>query len=275
MYTRVLFRTALAAAALLAASAHASTITFSGPENTSGAPCTPGTEGCVIGTLSDYTIFGASLTQPATPTGDWVLTIDTNYPATIPNNSTSIPTATWPADGAQYSISDFLITWQGNDYGIVLSPHVQASVAVDPAYQAGGLYEVPGFRFSQSTDLQNGQTGVLSTGSPRPSEPVWIDPGGTQLGSGSVLVNTTGGNGTTTGAEYQITVDFTAPSDFLSTGDFSIQMSSFVCANGLLIGSGDFGSGSSTQAVPEPRTFLLVLPLLLLAVLARQRAIRQ
>src|SRR5271156_2517587 len=126
MYTRVLFRTALAAAALLAASAHASTITFSGPENTSGDPCTPGNEGCVIGTLSDYTIFGASLTQPATPTGDWVLTIDTNYPATIPNNSTSIPTATWPADGAQYSISDFLITWQGNDYGIVLSPHVQA-----------------------------------------------------------------------------------------------------------------------------------------------------
>ena len=257
MRKRFLLETAVGAVVLLTASAQATTIIFSGPEDTDGNPCTPGAERCVLGT--DYTIFGASLTQPTTTNPDWVLTIQTEYPATIKNGATSIPTAAWTGDGQQYSIPDFLIAWNGNDYGIVLSPHVKAGVAVDTSYQAGNLYEVKG-----TNGFQLSENVIPVNTAPRPLQPVWLDPGGMAVGSGpgSVLVNTSG-NDSAGFPLYQITVDFSAPNGFLSTGNFSIQMSSFVCANGMLIGNGN--TGSTTQSTPEPGTFLLIAPLLLLA----------
>ena len=50
---------------------------------------------------------------------------------------------------------------------------------------------------------------------------------------------------------YTITDTFTAPVGFLSSGVFSFEFSSFICDNGLIIGS--------QTAVPEPRSITFVL----------------
>ena len=250
MKRQLLMKLSMFAMALLAGAAQASTITFIGPEDTTGAFCPVG---CVIGSQIAYTIFDATLTSPTMSDPDWVLTIGTDYQAGILDGATSIPTAIWPTDGLQYSIPDFLITSGGQDYGIVLSPHVKASTAVD-SYTTPGLYQAAGFQTSSS---------ILSSGDFRPNVPVWLDSNGKMIGSvDSELVTKTGDDGVH-GPLYNITVDFTAPSDFLSSGDFSIEMSSFVCANGLLIGSGGMIVGP--QSVPEPSTLLFTAPLLLLA----------
>jgi hypothetical protein len=220
---------ALLTAASFGTSGFAATISFSGPS----LP--------VIGDPLSFKIFGAQLTQPTLGNSDWVLTIETNYGVTLPGSPNVIPDYTY--NQIEYGIGDFLIAWNGNDYGIVLSPH--------DSYTAGSLYSVSGFQTS-------GQ--VMGIDSPRPSYPVLIAAGGTSLGSGSLSAAQTG-NGTSA-ALYTITDDFSAPANFLGTGDFTIDMSSYVCANGFLTGT--------TSFVPEPGSFLLILPFLFALPLIRR-----
>ena len=179
--------------------------------------------------------------------------IQTNYPGIIPTPGSVIPPAKW-VDGQLYSISDLLFTWNNQDYGVVLAPHVIAGTTVDTdsmgnPYVAGDLYATSGFQLSKNV--------IPPTTAPRQNTPVWINPGGVLEGMGTVNVTTTG-NGTTS-AMYTIALQFSAPSNFLSTGTFTLDFSSYICANGLLIGTGSF----MPSGAPEPGTFALAIPAVL------------
>jgi hypothetical protein len=171
-------------------------------------------------------------------------------------NGNVIPPAPYGAFGPLYSISDFLINWNNTDYGIVLAPHVANGAALNDGYSAGNLYQAPN---TTPDEVTAGSLGIAGTAS-RENIPVWLAPGGTLLGTGTVSV-VSGGNGTP--AEYTITDTFFAPANFLATGNFSITDSSYPCANGLLLGVGNF-LGTTGSFVPEPSTFLLSFPALLL-----------
>jgi hypothetical protein len=206
----------------------ANTISFTGPSDT------------IIGDPYYYDIFGVQLTQPTGGNPDWVVTIETNYPETIPGSPDVVPLYSY--NGTLYGMGDLLFTWNGNDYGIVLTPH--------NGYAAGDLYEASGFQTS-------GQVMGIAN-SPRPEVPVLLDAGGSLAGNGSLSGAETG-NGVTTGL-YTLTDDFSAPPGFLSTGEFGIQISSYVCANGYITGTGSFPG----EPVPEPGTFLLLAPALIM-----------
>lgn len=250
----------------------ASTITFMGPTTPSGAPCDPSGPQCVNG--ANYEVYGVQLSQPTTPNGDWTLTIEENYP----NNPTPLVAGNVippeeSISGALYSTADFLINWNGTDYGVVLAPHVEAGASVDN-YQAGNLYQAPNTQFDTVLSGQQppNPPGVLDMGSTHPGQPVWLSPGGTLLGTGTVSV-ALGGNGTP--AQYTVTDVFSAPADFLATGSFTITADSFVCANGLVEGTGSFSAGGGGSSgggsnVPEPGSFLLAFPALLLGYCARR-----
>jgi len=206
----------------------ANTISFTGPSDT------------IIGDPYYYDIFGVQLTQPTGSNSDWVVTIETNYPETIPGSPDVVPPYSY--NGTLYGMGDLLFTWNGNDYGIVLSPH--------NGYAAGDLYEASGFQTS-------GQVMGIAN-SPRPEVPVLLDAGGSLAGNGSLSGAETG-NGVTTGL-YTLTDDFSAPPGFLSTGEFGVQVSSYVCANGYITGTGSFPG----EPVPEPGTFMLLAPALVM-----------
>jgi hypothetical protein len=208
----------------------ANTISFTGPSDT------------IIGDPLEFDIFGVQLTQPTAGNPDWVLMIETNYGVPIPGSTDVVPAYPY-GNGVSYGMGDFLITWDGNDYGIVLTPH--------DGYAAGDLYKVSGFQTSGE---------VMGIGvSPRPFHPVLIDTGGSLQGIG-FLSGAKTGNGTTS-ALYTITDTFSAPANFLSDGNFSIDISSYVCANGYITGT---GQPPPPPSVPEPSTFALMLPALLL-----------
>jgi hypothetical protein len=235
-------------------------INIPGPTTPAGVPCLATDPTCVKGDPALYAIYGVQLTQNTAT--NWTLNIETNYPAKITGNT--IPNAQWGVDLQFYSISDFLIHWNGQDYGVVLSPHIKAGNTVD-SYVGGNLYQAPNTQFDLVLSGTN-NTIPLAPGvipqSPRPDGPVWLAPGGTQLGTGTVTV-AQGGNGTP--AAYTITDQFTAPVNFLSAGDFQITASSWVCFNGVIVGGGTGGTAGGTGGqVPEPGTFLLSLPVLLL-----------
>ena len=237
-----------------------STVNFVGPSQPK-----PGST-IVIGNPLAYEVFGAQLTQPTGSNPNWVLQIETNYGANISGNT--IPPYLYGDGTGPFSIGDFLIVWNGGDYGIVLSPHV-AGVAVD-SYTAGNLYQASGF--VTSGDIMN----TAGSFSPNPGFNIWLSPGGTNRSptTGSVSVAKTGtgidpgvggviqaGDGLPAEAMYTITVMFSAPPGFLGTGNFSIDFSSYVCGNGDLTGGGNFPPPIAT---PEPGTLLLVTPALLL-----------
>ena len=238
------------------------TFNFPGPTTPTGVPCNASDPTCVIGGESQFGIYGAQLTQDTATS--WTLNIETNYPAKIMGNL--IPPAQWGVDLQFYSISDFLIHWNGLDYGIVLAQHIKAGSSVD-GYVAGNLYQAPNTQFDLILSGTNNT--LLAPGvvpqSPRPNFPVWLAPGGALLGSGTVTVAQTGSG---TPATYTITDQFNAPTNFLSTGSFTIDASSWVCFNGVIVGSASDGQ------VPEPGTYLLSLPVLLVFLLPLFRRVR-
>jgi hypothetical protein len=191
----------------------------------------------IIGQATEFEIFQVELTLPTIGDPDYILSVETNYPAPIqPGTPAVIPPVLFM--GGYYSMSDFLITWNGGYYGVVLGAHDD--------YVAGDLYQAAGFQTSYQV------LGLLN--SSLRDDPVLLDSGGSPAGYGSVGVSVTG-DGVTTGM-YTIVDKFTAPPGFLMNGEFDIIMSSFVCANGLIIGSDD--------AVPEPGTLFECIPALLL-----------
>lgn len=232
-----------------AAVAFSATITVTGPQINCGPqpPAATGICSVVPGGEDIFKIFSVQLTQPTTSNPNWVLKIETNYGAVIPGSPTVIPPFRWLVDNELYSIADFMIRWNNESYGVVLSPHVKQSVVAD-SFQTGSLYRSPN-GFLRSVDVL--------VGTPRALYPVWIAPGSALLGTGTVSGAQTG-NGTTTG-RYTITSQFSAPANFLATGDFTFYASSYVCDNGFLIGNGNFTGGGGGD-VPEPGTLLLGIP---------------
>jgi len=214
----------------------ASSITIEGPF---GA-----TDGSVIGDHSKFDIESATLTQPTTTGGDWTVTIDTNYGTALPGSPDVVPDFT--DFGVTLAAADFLISWNGGDYAVVLNAH--------GGYGAGNLYQGSGFLTAQQVlGLSTSQYIYHST------DDVWLAGGGTLQGAGTVSAAPLGDG--TTEAEYAITDTFAAPAGFLASGDFTIQMSSADCANGYMTGTGNFGGGTSGGGqLPEPATALLVAP---------------
>jgi len=240
--------------AVIAVRAFATLISLSGPTTNNGTPCTPSQSGCIRGDPALYELYGVQITQPTMSDPLWKLTMETNYPTVISGNT--IPPAQG-FDGLLYSTSDFIMTWGGNDYGIVLAQHIQGGNTVD-SYLPGHLYQAP----NTTPDLvpsgfanTTGQPGVLP-GSSNPDFPVWLAAGGTELGTGTVTV-TQGGSGTP--AAYTITVEFSAPQSFLSKTPVTIEASSWVCANGVIAGTGQFPGGTGST-VPEPTSGFLIGP---------------
>ena len=215
------------------------------------------TDGSVKGPNQYFDIQSATLTTPSTLGGDWTLTVDTNYGRTLSGTGdNAVPDFTF--DSVNFAAADFLISWNGGYYGVVLHTH--------NGYTSGDLVQATGFQTAQ-TALNDPSA---SPSQYNPTYNVWI--GATELNSWSgTVTSTTLGNGTTS-ALYQITDTFQAPTDFLSSGDFSIAMSSADCANGYMTGTGNLGGGGSTggSPTPEPGTLLLLAPALL-AVGARRR----
>jgi hypothetical protein len=230
-------------------------ITFTGPVfpkpgPTQGLPCNPVNDiGCIIGDPLVYEVFNAQLTAPTAGNPNWMLTIQTNYGDPlldlIPGSPDVVPTFLYEPGGSAFSMGDFLFTWNGSFYGVVLHPH--------DGYQAGNLYQASGFQ--TSGQLMAGKTFNIVNA----TFPIWLAAGGTQQGTGT-LTGAVTGDGVNTG-KYTLTANFSAPAGFLGTGSFGIDFSSYVCGNGVLIGSFTSGGGGD---VPEPTTLLLCLPGLLL-----------
>ena len=247
-----------------AATVWGTSFSFTGPSYAKPpSPALPAGQ-LIIGDPLEYQVFGAQLTQ--TDSLDWVLQIETNYPVTTITGN-NIPPVVYGSPTTPFSIGDFLIMWNSVDYGIVLAPHVKL-VSVD-GYTAGNLYQTSGFQDSGSIMGRTTDTPPCTvTCSPNPDFPIWIDPSATQIGTGSVSIAKTG-NGMSA-AEYTITVPFSAPAGFLSTGNVGISFASYVCGNGVLTGQ-EAASGGGGGGIPEPATFLLIGPGLLLLGILRRR----
>jgi len=240
------------------------TITFTGPEDVNGNPCTPGiTPSCIIGPANGapiYEVFSLTITTPTAPGGTWTVSVDTDYGTTIPSNATSIPVYTYLETSDSFGIGDILFAWNGKDYGLVLTPH--------DGYAAGDLYVANTLQTSAQVLESGTPTAIPSDEIPRPTLNVLLGAGGSQVGTGKITVTTNpGANGVNNGT-YTITDSFTAPSNFLSSA-FTVYDSSYDCANGYLTGgNGGFTLGAAS---PEPGSWLLILPGLVLLGVARMR----
>jgi hypothetical protein len=232
----------------------ATTYVWNGPTTPAGVPCDYNLPGCVPGGLP-YVVFGIQITTPSGSNPNFVMTIEMNYPVNMQGNT--IPPVQWPEDLQLYSTGDVLIHSNNTDYAIVLAPHLKAGTLVD-SYQAANLYQAPNatpdFVPSGTNTTIPGAIGILPN-SPRPDFPIWVAPGGTQLGTGSLTI-AAGGNGTS--AEWTITDQFSAPLDFLSNGPVDLSFSSWVCANGLIVGPGGGATGGGGSEVPEPAPLFCV-----------------
>ncbi len=254
---------------LTSIAAVAGSITFTGPDDVNGNPCTPGvTSSCIISPPNGapiYEVFSLTITAPTAPTGLWSVTIDTDYGTSIAGD-TSIPAYEYLQTSASFGIGDVLFSWNGNDYGLVLTPH--------DGYSAGQLYEANSFQTSE-TVLTAG--GIPTDEIPRPGIFVELGAGGHAAvagGTGAISVTTNpGANGVTDGT-YLITDTFSAPANFLDSA-FTVYDSSYACANGYLTGNGGgitLGTGGTT---PEPGSWLLILPGLVLLGIGQARKRRR
>lgn len=232
-----------------AVAASAASVTFVGP-----TPAKPGS--LIIGDPLEYEVFGATLTQPTAGDPNWNLTIRTNYGDPTKNLISGSPAIIPPflyGDGSgPFTIGDFLILWNGNNYGVALTSH--------DGYAAGNLYRAGPAGYLTSGQIMDNPNPPFDKHSPNPSHNVLLAPGGTLLGTG-ILSGSQTGDGATA-AKYTLVIQFSAPANFLGTGDFSIDFSSYACANGILMGTGTFTGGGGGD-IPEPSTLFLSVPVLL------------
>jgi hypothetical protein len=275
---------------LLAATAltsFASTVTFTttqNPNQASGA-------GSINGGAADYEVFGAQLSQPTSPGGLWTLTIEMNYFSGQGGGGVSGNTFLpyiGPGGGVtdDYTVGDFLIEQTVNDvttdYGIVLSNHLNSPAYAASNYSVGSLYEIPGsfvspsgYGFETSQEILAGPPiGIVnlggSPGVPPGGEsfPTWLAPGGNLLGAGTLKIANNVGDANGTDSEYTVTDTFAAPAGFLGTNAaFTIDMTSAICANGVVTGTGEFPPPTPPtppSSVPEPSTLTLSASALLL-----------
>ena len=247
---------------------YASTILFVGPNfpvpNTAkfGLPCTLADIGCILGDPLAFEVFSASITQPTVSNPNWVLQIQTNYgnensTPLIPGSPDVVPNYFNTQVGGTFGIGDAIFTWNGNIYGVVLHPH--------DGYLAGDLYQAFGYQTSAQVEALGPHNAILN-----PNGNAWIAAGGSLIGAGTLTGGQTGDG--ITAARYTLTDQFSAPSNFLATGTtFGFYFTSYACANSVIVGSGGFTGGGG--GVPEPGTFFLCVPALLLLGfrLARQR----
>jgi hypothetical protein len=257
--------------ALTSCVAFGSTIMIAGPEffnGTTFTQCTPGVGHCIDGDPTIYTVFSLSITSPTTPGGLWTVDLETNYGTTIPAGSHTIPSYAYSGDPStpehQFYIGDILFQ-QGNlFYGLVLSPH--------DGYTVGDFYQVSGFQNS-NTVLTNGGVPPATQGGgiPRPTLNVEVAAGGvaTQM-PGTLTVNPNPGSNGTNFAEYSIVDTFAAPASFLNS-PFTVDATSYACANGYLEGGGGGFTGGTGGSTPEPSSWLLILPGLVLVGVAQMR----
>jgi hypothetical protein len=205
----------------------------------------------IIGDPIDYKLFSVLLDVPNS--GAYTLTVQTNYGFNegvvmpVPGNPSLIPPFAYGSQS--FGMSDFLMTWNNRNYGLVLSPHDGYSI---------GLYQLC---FSCNFETSGEVMGIGV--SPRPNYNVYIAPGSTGVTPNSTLIGNVSslvvgktGNGTTS-AMYTIVETFNAPAGFLQNSPFGIEFSSYVCANSYVSGDSD---GS---AVPEAGTMLLTGSVLL------------
>jgi hypothetical protein len=241
----MLSKTKLMAVVLLLSSAlwAAPTYVWQGPTYAKGpnegTVCTPGTAFCIIGEESFYQVFSATLATSSTVNQPWSLTIATNYGDP---SKTIFPGTPYAYEGALFTNGDFLIMWNNILYGIALSTH--------DGYQPGNLYKTDSYLTSGAI------MGGLVSDVPNPSHNVLLGPGGTLIGAGTMSSSRTG-NGVSSAA-YTIAVTFTPPSGFLAAGPFSIDFSSYACANGVLHGNSDPPVPPPPTDVPEPTAWVLI-----------------
>ena len=246
-----------------AVGAFASTVSFigpvypkdQGPGKAEGTLCNISDPKCILGEPPIFEVFGAQLTSPMGAMTQFTLTIQTNYgPPTshlIPGSPDVVPSYVYAFGLSPFFIGDFLIMSGGVNYAVVLHPH--------DGYAAGSIYK--------ASDYQKAGVATMGQFMQNPNHNVLLSAGGTLVGSGT-LTGAETGNGVTS-AQYTLTDTFSAPAGFLSVGTpFSIDFSSYLCANGVLEGTGSFVGGTGGQ-VPEPGTLLLMTPLIALAGLRR------
>jgi len=263
---------------LTAFAAFGNTITITGPEffnGTNYTPCTPGTGHCIDGDPLIYNVFSLAITSPTSPGGLWTVSLETNYGATIPSGSNTIPNYQYSGDPSfpehSFYIGDILFQQGGLFYGIALSPH--------DGYKVGDFYQVSGFQTSAQVLVAGGVPapvpGPGGNGIPRPGLAVELNAGGlaTQM-MGTLTVTPNAGSNGTNFAEYDVVDTFSAPATFLNSA-FTVYATSYACANGYLEGSNPGFSGPTPPAtIPEPGSWLLILPGLVLVGVARYRKSR-
>ena len=247
----------------------AGSITITGPEDVNGNSCNPGvTSSCIIAPPNNapiYEVFSVTITSPTMAGGLWTVSIDTDYGTSIAGD-TSIPAYEYLQTSASFGIGDVLFSWNGSDYGLVLTPH--------NGYSAGQLYKANSFQTSQTVMTAGG---IPTDEIPRPGIFVELGAGGQPAvagGTGAISVITNpGANGVNNGT-YTITDTFSAPANFLDSA-FTVYDSSYACANGYLTGPGGgitLGTGGTT---PEPGSWLLILPGLVLLGIGQMRKRRR
>jgi hypothetical protein len=252
-----------------------STITWTGPDLPDGTACNPINITCVIGTTTQFNITSAALTTPATSGGTWNLTLVTDYPVTLSAGSTKlganpnnlIPITPFESAGS-FGMADFIIQLPSVTYGVVLSNH--------DGYNVGSLVQVN----ATGTAAYKTAGQILGAADPvsRQNLPAEIAAGGSLVSSVAggtnavtVSINPTA-DGITQGY-YTISIDFSANSAFataLSTQAYKITVASYVCDNGFITANVT-PSTPPPPGVPEPSTFLLLVPAVAALALRRVR----